>query len=217
MNLAPLVESTLLRADATRADVRGLCLEARALGVGFVVVQPVWVAEAREALGEGGPRVVAVAGFPLGGQEPAIKVREAELAVERGAVEVDVVLGIGWLRGGEFARVAEEVQALSSALAGRAGLKAILECGLLGPGELEAACAILADHGAQFAKTSSGYGPRGATVEDVRALRSLLPPRVGVKAAGGIRGAGQARALVAAGASRIGTSGAARLLRGEEP
>lgn len=215
MNLAPLVESTLLRADATREDIRSLCREARVLGVGFVVVQPVWVAEARDALEGGGTGVVTVAGFPLGGQEPAVKVREAELAVLGGAVEIDFVLSLGWLRGGEFARVEDEVKALSSAVGDRARLKAIVECGLLTPEELAEACGIIADQGLHFAKTSSGFGPRGATVEDVRALRALLPPGVGVKAAGGIRGAAEARALVEAGAARLGTSSAARVLQGE--
>jgi deoxyribose-phosphate aldolase len=219
-DLAPILESTLLRADVTGSEVEALCREAMQLGFGGVVVPPLWVPRARDTIVRDRVRLVSVAGFPLGASETAIKVREAALAFERGADEIDFVMPVGLVKERAFGRVAEEFSAMAAEARGRGGgqvIKVILECGCLQETEIREACRLAADAGIHFVKTSTGFGPRGATVEDVRIMRAAVGQSVGVKAAGGIRTLTQARALVAAGASRLGTSSAAAILRGGGP
>ncbi len=167
-------------------------------------VHPCWVPALR---GRGLP-VVTVAGFPLGADRPETKARAAALALEDGASEIDMVLNLGALKSNDLAAVAKDIRAVRRATAGRV-LKVILEMGLLDAAQAEAAARLAVAEGADFLKTSTGFGPRGATVADVLLLR-----RFGrVKAAGGIRTLEQAKALVAAGAERLGTSATAAILK----
>jgi deoxyribose-phosphate aldolase len=184
------------------------------LAVGGVVVSQLWLGRAKAALGGADIRLISVAGFPLGAVETVLKTREAELAFDQGADEVDFVMPIGALRGGDHERVAKEFSAMVAlSRSRRKTLKVILECGLLAEIEIRIACRLAVEAGIEYVKTSTGFGPRGATVEDVRLLSEAVAGRARVKAAGGIRTFAQARALLDAGASRLGTSTAASILR----
>jgi deoxyribose-phosphate aldolase len=179
--------------------------EAGALRCRALCVHPFWVPFVR---GHGTP-IVTVAGFPLGADRAEVKARAAALAIEDGASEIDMVLNLGALRSGDLASAAADVRAVRRAVPGRV-LKVILETGLLGRAEAEEAARLAVAEGADFLKTSTGFGPRGATVEDVRLLA-----RFGrVKAAGGIRTFAQAMVLVDAGAERLGLSASRAVLEG---
>lgn len=212
--LAGKLESTLLRADAMGTEVDLLCEEAVRLRLHAVVIASPWVARARARVAESGVRVVSVAGFPLGAVPAEQKRREAAEAFDRGADGVDFVLPLGLLRAGETGAVREEFEGMvREAEARGAELKVILECGLLDEAAIRTACSLALETGIGCVKTSTGFGPRGATVADVRLLRACVGGRAGVKAAGGIRTLPQARALLDAGASRLGTSAAAAIMR----
>jgi deoxyribose-phosphate aldolase len=211
--LASLVEHTLLRADATRAQVEAHCLEAKSAGLLAVCVSPLYVPAARRAVGDA-VRVVSVAGFPLGTSASAIKAEEARRAVGEGAHEVDVVMAIGLARSGEWSEVEADIAAVRAAIRG-VPLKVILETGYFDEAAIRRAAGVAMAAGADFLKTSTGFGPRGASVEDVRLLSRVAEGRVGIKASGAIRTAAQARAMVEAGATRIGTSNGVEIVRGD--
>lgn len=213
--VARLVDHTLLKPEATPAQVRELCREARAHGFAAVCVNPLWVRTCADELRGSAVAVATVAGFPLGASVPEVKAAEAARAVEDGAREVDMVLSVGALKAGDHRLVERDVAAVVEACrAGGALVKVILEAALLADEEKARACAIAKLAGAAFVKTSTGFGPGGATVEDVALMRRAVGPGVGVKAAGGIRDWATARAMVAAGASRIGTSSGPRIVAG---
>ena len=205
--VAEAIDHTLLAPAASRDDIRRLCLEAAAERFAAVCVNPLWVAEAAGRLEGTGIPVASVVGFPLGATPAGIKVAEAERALEAGARELDMVLAVGLLKGGEDAAVEADVAAVAAAAhAQGALLKVILETCLLSEPEKERAARLAIGGGADFLKTSTGFGGGGATVEDVALLRRLAPSDVRVKASGGIRTFAQARAMLAAGASRLGVS-----------
>jgi deoxyribose-phosphate aldolase len=210
--LARAIDHTLLRPDATASDVARLCEEARRLAVFAVCVQPCFVRQAVHALAGSNVEVAAVAAFPHGASLTASKVFEARRAVEEGAQEVDVVANLGWIRAGEVAAIEDELAAIVATIR-PACVKVILETALFPPALIEAAARAAVAAGAAFLKTSTGFGPAGATVEDVRLLRAVAGGSVGVKAAGGIRTRETAQAMLAAGATRIGTSAAAEILQ----
>jgi deoxyribose-phosphate aldolase len=218
MQLAPLIDHTLLAPAATRDDVLRLCREAVEHGFAAVCVNGVWVREAALAVAGSEVRVCTVAGFPLGASASAVKRFEAVTALDDGAAEVDMVLDVGGLKGGLDSRVGDDVAAVVEAVHARGGLvKVILETGLLDEDEKVRACRLALAAGADFVKTSTGFGPGGATVSDIALMRSTVGPGVGVKASGGIRTAEDARALVAAGATRLGTSRGVEIVKGSEP
>lgn len=212
--LARYLDSTLLTPEATAEEIRQLCAEARELGVCAICVNPSRVVLAVHLLAETNVKVVTVAGFPLGASEADTKRFEVEAAIDSGAQEIDVVLNIGRLKDGDNAYVLRELRDLVEAAEERP-VKVILETGLLTNEEIARGCRLTVEADAQFVKTSTGFGPRGATVEDVRRLREAVGPEFGVKAAGGIRDLDTARAMIDAGATRIGTSAAARILRAQ--
>jgi deoxyribose-phosphate aldolase len=213
--LARLIDHTLLRPEATPAQVRVLCREARAHAFAAVCVNPAWVRTCAEELGGTATLVATVAGFPLGASVPEVKAAEAARAVEDGAREIDMVLRVGALKAADHRLVERDVAAVVGACRpGGALVKVILETALLTDEEKARACAIARLAGAGFVKTSTGFGPGGATAADVALLRRVVGPGVGVKAAGGIRDWATARAMVAAGASRIGTSAGPQILAG---
>jgi deoxyribose-phosphate aldolase len=206
--LAAIIDHTCLAPDATAGAVERVCAEAVRYGFHSVCVAPSRVAAAARMLAGERVRVCTVAGFPLGNSTPRVKLAEATAALELGADEVDMVMQIGALKDGddvivrdEIVRVAEAVHAVHGAL-----LKVILETALLCDDEVERACRIACAAGADFVKTSTGFGPGGATVETVRLMRRVVGERAGVKAAGGIRDYATAAAMVAAGATRLGAS-----------
>lgn len=213
--LAALIDHTLLKPDATETMVRRLCAEARQYGFAAVCVNPIYVKLAAEELKGSQVRVVTVVGFPLGATFTEVKVRETALAVAAGAAEIDMVIDLGALKDGCLRRVEEDVAAVvREAAAGGATVKAILETALLTEEEKVTAARLAVAAGAAFVKTSTGFGPGGATVDDVRLLKQTVGDKAGVKAAGGIRTAEAALAMVAAGASRIGTSAGVAIMEG---
>lgn len=205
--LAPLVDHTALKPETTTADVDRLCREAVRHGFAAVCVNPCYVDRAAEAVSGSDVVVATVVGFPLGAQEAAAKAREAAEALEAGAEELDMVARISAIKEGRWSVLAEEVAAVVEVVGGRGRVKVILETGTLAPREILKAGRVAAKAGAHYLKTSTGFHPSGgATPEAVALLRMAGGPDVGVKAAGGVRGHDDALAMVAAGASRIGTS-----------
>ncbi|GBD07456.1 Deoxyribose-phosphate aldolase [bacterium HR21] len=211
--LAAVIDHTLLKPTATAADIERLCSEALQWGCASVCVLPYFVPLAYRLLRGSRVAVCTVIGFPLGGTTRRTKLTEAEEAVMLGARELDMVINLPAFLSGEENEVEREI-ATVAAVAHRRGalLKVILECGLLTPEQARRAAELAARAGADFLKTSTGFLSRGATVDDVRLLRTTVPAHVQIKAAGGIRTYDQARELLQAGATRLGTSATAALL-----
>lgn len=211
--LAARIDHTLLRPEATPADIDRVCAEALRYGCAAVCVNPIYVARAAARLAGTPVKVATVVGFPLGASLTAAKVAEAALALGQGAQEIDMVLPVGLLKAGELAAVRADLQAVIAVCHAAGALcKVILETALLTPEEKVLAARLAVEAGADFVKTSTGFGPGGATVEDVALLRRAVGPSIGVKAAGGIRTAEQAVAMIEAGADRLGTSATVAIL-----
>jgi deoxyribose-phosphate aldolase len=210
--LAALVDHTLLKPEATEADVAALVAEAAQLGVYAVCVSPPMVPVAVRAAG--GVRVAAVAGFPSGKHFSAVKAHEAALAVAAGAVEVDMVIDVGAALAGHVDAVRSDIEAVRTAIPG-AVLKVIVESAALPESTLIRVCRAAEDAGADFVKTSTGFHPAGgASVNAVALMSQTVGGRLGVKASGGIRTAADAVAMVQAGATRLGLSGTRAVLDG---
>jgi deoxyribose-phosphate aldolase len=220
-DLARLIDHTLLKPEASEADVRKLCAEAREYGFATVCVNPTWVSLCSAEL-QGTPvKVCTVAGFPLGATLSSVKIFEAEQAVKLGAVEVDMVINVGALKSGHYERVEQEIRGLAEVChRGGALLKVIIEAALLTDQEKVIASRLAKSAGADFVKTSTGFGPGGATAHDVELMRLAVGPEMGVKAAGGIRSYEDLQKMLAAGATRIGASASVRIMHeaaGEAP
>lgn len=211
-DLAPYLDHTLLAPGAGAADLARLCAEAREHGLGAVCVRREVIAEARRLLAGTAVRTVAVVDFPKGEGTAAVRMTEALEAVRAGADELDVVAPLPALLAGRFEAVLEDLRAVVRAVA--VPVKVILETGRLDRDRKVAAAAVCACAGAAFVKTSTGFGFGGATVEDVALLRAVVGERLGVKASGGIRTAGDALAMIRAGADRIGSSSCAAIVTG---
>ena len=213
-DLAPLIDHTLLKADATAAQVEVLCAEAREYGFASVCVNPVWVPFAAGLLKGSPVRTCTVVGFPLGATATRAKAFEAETALRDGAQEVDMVLALGPAKSGQWDRVAEDLRALRTAVPAPATLKVILETCLLTDGEKARACELALEAGLDFVKTSTGFSTGGATEADVTLMRRTVGTALGVKASGGIRTYGAALGMVLAGATRLGLSASVAVARG---
>ena len=201
MDLNLLIDQTLLKPTATEADIKQLCTEAKKFKFWSVCVNPVWVKLARKQ----GVRVCSVVGFPLGANTLAIKIAEARQVIKDGASEIDAVMNLGWLKMGQVKDLQHGLQSFVTACRGKI-VKIIIETCYLTDKEKVMAAKLVKQSGADFVKTSTGFGSAGATVEDVRLLRKAVGPDFGVKASGGIKTREQAEAMVAAGANRLGTS-----------
>ena len=206
-DLASLIDHTILRPDATEAQVQGFCDEARQYGFHSVCVNPVQVPLVVRC----GVLACSVVAFPFGAMRSAIKAAEAAQAVADGAGEIDMVIDIGALKDADHAAVAADIAAVRRASAGVL-LKVIIEACLLDDAEKEIACRLAVESGADFVKTSTGYSSGGATLPDVTLMRRVVGEQVGVKAAGGVRDFAAALAMVAAGATRLGTSSGVALV-----
>lgn len=205
--LAGLIDHTLLRPEATRADIEKVCDEALRFGFAAVCVHPAWTALVADRLRGSSVKAATVAGFPFGAAAPAIKRKEAELALCCGAAEIDMVINIGALRSGEGERVASDIRGVVEVChSAGAILKVIIETCYLSDPEKILACQLAQQTGADFVKTLTGLGPTGASVADVRLMRQTVGPEMGVKAAGGIRTLAHALGMLGAGATRLGTS-----------
>lgn len=210
--IARLIDHTLLKPEATPAQIEQLCNEALEYQFATVCVNPVYVPLCARLLGGSPVGVAMVAGFPLGASRTASKAAEAKLGMEEGASEVDMVLPIGLLRAGEYQAVQDDIQAVAEAVhAGGGHLKVIFETCFLDTGQKIAACLLSRNAGADYVKTSTGFGPSGATLEDVALMRAYAKPPVLIKAAGGIRSVEQALAFYQAGADRLGTSSGVKI------
>lgn len=216
--VAPLIDHTLLRADATSTDIRKVCAEARQYGFASVCVNPYWTPLVAAELAGSPVKVCVVVGFPLGANATSSKVAETETAVQAGAREIDMVLNIGELRGSNHDAVRDDIRAVAEA-AHNAGaiLKVILETALLNDEEKTAACLMAKDAGADFVKTSTGFSAAGATVYDVELMRRVVGPQLGVKASGGVRTLEDLKRMVAAGATRIGASASVKIIESAAP
>jgi len=204
-NPAACIDHTLLKAETTERQIQKLCEEAVEYGFAAVCVPPCHVRFSATTLYGTGVAVASVAGFPLGYAETASKQHEAAQAVNAGAREIDMVINQGWAATGDFARVEEEIRAVVRAVSGTC-VKVIIECCNLGREAKSRLVEVVVAAGARYVKTSTGFAASGATVEDVRLLAAVADGRVGVKAAGGIRSLEDCRAMLAAGATRIGSS-----------
>jgi deoxyribose-phosphate aldolase len=206
--LAKLIDHTLLKPGATKDDVKRLCEEAKKYGFWSVCVNPTYVSLATEILGETDVKVCSVVGFPLGATTPEVKALEAERAVNDGASETDMVINVGALKSRDYRLVKEDIRKVVERAKARKNtvVKVIIEAGLLTDDEKVLACRLVKESGADFVKTSTGFNAPGATVKDVKLMRSVVGSDFGVKASGGIRTYRDAAKLVEAGANRIGTS-----------
>lgn len=212
--LAALIDHTLLKPDATAAQIERLCQEAVRYGFCSVCINPTWVPLAAQRLQGTDVKVCTVIGFPLGATSTTAKALEARDAIGKGAREVDMVLNVGLLKSGQYDAVIADIRAVVEAARGQALVKVILETGLLTDAEKIKACALCREAGADFVKTATGFGPGGATVADVALLRRTVGPQMGVKASGGIRDRETALAMVQAGATRIGASASVAIVTG---
>jgi deoxyribose-phosphate aldolase len=212
--VAKIIDHTLLKADATPADIERLCGEAKKYGFWSVCVNSAYVKQAKELLRDSGVKVCAVVGFPLGAMEPQIKALEARKAIRDGANEIDMVINIGALKAKDDAMVLRDIRGVvESCKEGRAKCKVILETSLLNDEEKERGCRLSMKAGADFVKTSTGFSSGGATVEDVALLARIVAPRkLGVKASGGIRTYADVVKMVNAGATRIGCSNSVKIM-----
>jgi deoxyribose-phosphate aldolase len=211
--IAALIDHTLLKPQATAADIRRLCQEARQFGFATVCVNPYWVALSTSELTGSPVRVASVAGFPLGANTTFVKVAETAEAITAGAREIDMVLNIGELCAGNLDAVRADIAAVVLAAHPRGVLvKVILETALLNDDQKNAACVISKQLGADFVKTSTGFSTHGATTHDVALMRRTVGPKMGVKASGGIRTLEDLEAMRAAGATRIGTSSGVQIV-----
>ena len=222
LGIAQLIDHTILRPDAVKAEIEQLCREARQHQFCSVCVNATWVSLARQLLEGSAVKVCCVDGFPLGAARPETKAAEARLAIQDGASEIDMVINVGALKSGDEALVLRDIQAVVDACrAGSAKCKVIIETCLLKTEEKARACELAAQAGADFVKTSTGFSTGGATVEDVALMSRIVRDKgLGVKASGGVRSLADLRRMVEAGASRIGTSSGIKILKeaaGETP
>jgi len=215
LNLASMIDHTLLKPDATQDQIAQLCFEARKYGFASVCVNPGHVRLCADLLRNSEVKVCTVIGFPLGATSPEAKIYETETALRDGATEIDMVINIGALKGGDYTWVARDIRGVVETTHGSGAIvKVIIETSLLTNDEKIRACLLAKEAGADFVKTSTGFAGGGATVEDVALMRRVVGPEMGVKASGGVHTFEEARSMVEAGATRIGASAGVKILQG---
>ncbi len=213
-DVARMIDHTLLKPDATQDEIAQLCYEARTHQFASVCVNPAHVRLAAQLLKDSGVDVCTVVGFPLGATPGTVKAYETQQAIRDGATEIDMVINIGALKSGDYKVVLEDIGAVVRAAHAHDTLvKVIIEAALLTDEEKVIASQLARSAGADYVKTSTGFGPGGATVEDVSLMRRVVGPEMGVKAAGGVRNLTDAEAMIAAGATRIGASAGVRIVQ----
>jgi len=212
--VAALIDHTLLKPDATAQEIEKLCREAMDFHFATVCVNPTWVAFSHRMLRGSDVGVCSVVGFPLGATTPDVKHYETRRVIFDGATEVDMVINVGALKSGDLRLVEQDIEAVTGPCREhRVVSKVIIETSLLTDEEKVAASTLTKAAGADFVKTSTGFGPGGATVADVTLMRKIVGEQMGVKAAGGVRDYEQMKAMVAAGASRVGASAGVRIVK----
>lgn len=213
-NVAGIIDHTLLKADATKEQIKVLCEEAREYKFASVCVNPTWVKYASELLQGSDVKVCTVIGFPLGANTPETKAFEVKNAIENGAEEVDMVINIGALKDKNDELVERDIRAVVEAAKGKALTKVIIETSLLTEEEKVRACKLSVQAGSDYVKTSTGFSTGGATAEDVALMRKTVGTGIGVKASGGVRNTEDANKIIEAGASRIGASAGVSIVKG---
>jgi deoxyribose-phosphate aldolase len=211
--LARSIDHTLLKPTATRADIVKVCTEAVEYSFASVCVNSTWIGLVAQLLRGSPVMPICVVGFPLGAASTESKAYETRRAIADGAEEIDMVVNIGWLKGGDHDGVFDDIRAVVEAAQGRP-VKVILETAMLERDEKVAACVLSRAAGAAFVKTSTGFGGGGATAEDIALMRAVVGPDMGVKASGGVRNADDVRKMIAAGATRIGASASVAIVTG---
>ena len=212
MDIARMIDQSLLKPDVIRQQVEQLCLEGREHNFFSIVVNPVWVSLCKRLLYDSAVKICTVSGFPLGANKLELKAKEAEIAISDGADEIDMVMNVGAFKTGDFMLVEKEIKDIKSVLGKDKILKVIIEAAVLTNQEKVKAAQIVKTCGADFVKTSTGFGYGGATIEDVKLLRKTVGENFGVKASGGIKDFQTAMNLIQAGANRIGTSSGVRIV-----
>jgi deoxyribose-phosphate aldolase len=219
-DVAGMIDHTLLKPDATRRDIEELCREARQFKFATVCVNPTWVALSARLLAGTGVGVCSVVGFPLGATTADVKGYETQRAIFDGAREIDMVINVGALKSGDLAAVERDIEAVTGPCRQCGVLsKVIIEAALLTDDEKVTACTLAKAAGADYVKTSTGFGPGGATAADVALMRRVVGAEMGVKAAGGVRDLDSVKAMIAAGATRVGASAGVKIVqqaRGEQ-
>jgi deoxyribose-phosphate aldolase len=213
MEIAKYIDHTLLKADATKSQIETLCNEAKEYGFFSVCVNPTWVPFAANILEGSDVKVCTVIGFPLGATTSETKAFETVNAIHNGAKEVDMVINIGALKSGDLDAVKNDIEAVVNAAKGQALVKVIIETSLLTDDEKKTACRLAVEAGADYVKTSTGFSTGGATAADIQLMRETVGPEIGVKASGGVRTAADAKAMIEAGASRIGASSGVAIVK----
>jgi deoxyribose-phosphate aldolase len=219
--VASMIDHTLLKPDATRQNIEELCREAAQFKFATVCVNPTWVALSARLLAGSGVGVCSVVGFPLGATTSDVKGYETQRAIFDGAREIDMVINVGALKSGDLRAVERDIDAVTAPCRECGALsKVIIEAALLSDDEKVTACTLAKAAGADYVKTSTGFGPGGATAADVALMRRVVGAEMGVKAAGGVRDLEGLKAMVAAGATRVGASAGVKIVqqaRGETP
>lgn len=215
-NVAQYIDHTILNADALETDIKRICDEAKEYHFKTVCIQPYWVAYAADILQGSDVGITTVIGFPLGANTSEVKAAETKQAIIDGATEVDMVINIGALKDEDYDQVLEDIQVVVNEAAGKAEVKVIIETSLLTKNEKIRACELAKQAGADFVKTSTGFSTGGATVDDIRLMRATVGPDMGVKASGGVRTYEDAKAMIEAGATRIGASSSIEIVKGAQ-
>ncbi|KZE40078.1 2-deoxyribose-5-phosphate aldolase [Bhargavaea cecembensis] len=214
INVASMIDHTLLKPEVTKEQIVKLCSEAREYQFASVCVNPYWVDTAASELSGSDVKVCTVIGFPLGAGTKETKAFETKDAIKKGAQEIDMVINIGALKSGDEETVEADIRAVVEAAAGQAIVKVIIETCLLTDDEKIIACRLSKQAGADFVKTSTGFSTGGATVEDVALMRLTVGDEMGVKASGGVRSLEDLQAMAEAGATRIGASSGVKIMQG---
>ena len=215
LNLAKMIDHTLLKPDATQQEIAQLCFEARKYGFASVCINPTWVSLCAQLLQGSLVKVCTVIGFPLGATSLETKAFETETAIKQGATEIDMVINIGALKARDLDTVAKDIRGVVNAAHSHGIIvKVIIEAALLNDEEKVIACLLSKEAEADFVKTSTGFASGGATIHDVELMRKTVGPEMGVKAAGGVRTFEDADAMIKAGATRIGASAGVKILQG---
>lgn len=214
VQLNKTIDHTLLKPEATEAQIKTLCEEAAKYDFMSVCVNPTWVKKAAELLAGTDVKVCTVIGFPLGANTSEVKAYEVENAIKNGATEVDMVINIGALKGGNDTLVQSDIESVVAVSKGKALSKVIIETSLLTDDEKVRACELAKKAGADFVKTSTGFSTGGATLEDIKLMRATVGPEMGVKASGGVRTTEDAHQFIEEGATRLGSSNGLAIVEG---
>ncbi len=216
MNIASIIDHTILKPNTTKEEIEKVCTEAKEYNFASVCINPYYVKYAKKLLEDTNIKVASVIGFPLGSTTKEVKAFEASQAINNGADELDMVINIGALKDKEYEVLEEDIKAVVSVSKDKALVKVIIETCLLTDEEKVKACEIAKNSGADYVKTSTGFSTDGATIKDVRLMRNTVGDKMGVKASGGIRDINKAKEMIKAGATRIGASSSIKIVEDKD-